>query len=134
MNRNCRSGFAIVMVALAACSSGGASQSTGTGTGTGSGNGTDGTCGDGGVICVLGTAFSPVDITISKNGSVTFTPKSAVAHNIVFDTPVAAGVTDVGAFGEASVSRTFTTAGTFPYHCTIHGGVGTGMHGTIKVQ
>ena len=132
MNKNCQLGFAIMMVALAACGGGGASNSTGTGTGTGtgSGGGTDSTCGDGGVICVLASSFSPVDITISKNGIATFTPKTAVAHNIVFDAPIAVGVTDVGAFGEASVSRTFTTTGTFSYHCTIHAG----MKGTIKVQ
>jgi plastocyanin len=28
----------------------------------------------------------------------------------------------------------FDQAGTYGYHCTIHGGVGTGMHGTVTVQ
>jgi plastocyanin len=30
----------------------------------------------------------------------------------------------------ATFSQTFTTAGTFPYHCNIH----SNMHGTITVQ
>ncbi|MEO5903679.1 MAG: plastocyanin/azurin family copper-binding protein [Gemmatimonadaceae bacterium] len=130
MKRTCKLGFAVVATILAACSGGGATDSTGNGSGSGPGPGTDNTCGDGGVICVLGNTFSPVNITISKNGSVTFTPKTAVSHNIVFDAPNALGVTDVGAFSGASVSRTFTETGTFPYHCTLHNG----MNGTIKVQ
>ena len=81
-----------------------------------------------------GNAFDPVDLTVAKNVAVKFTAKTTINHIIVFDTPVALGVTDIGAFSDGTVTRTFTTVGTFPYHCTIHGGVGTGMHGTIKVQ
>lgn len=132
MNRKCQIGFAIIVTALAACG-GGAGSTTGTTTGTGTGTGTGSCTAGDGVICVLGTTFNPVDITIAKNASVAFTWQAGV-HNIVFDAPLATGVADIGAFSDGSVSRTFTVVGTFPYHCTIHGGVGSGMHGTIKVQ
>ena len=134
MNRKCQMGFAVFAMFLAAC--GGGAASTGTGSGSGSGNGSgsgSGTC-DEGVVCVLGNTFNPVDLTVAKNASVTFSAKTTIVHNIVFDPPVASLVTDIGIFSEGNVSRTFTTVGTFPYHCTIHGGVGTGMHGSIKVQ
>lgn len=135
MKRKCLMIAAMLMTTLAACG-GGATSSTGTGTGTGNnGNGTgSGTCtAGGGTICVLAISFSPVDMTIAKNSSASWVWQQGV-HNIVFDAPLSPGVDDIGAFSEGTVSRTFTTAGTFAYHCTIHGGPGTGMHGTITVQ
>lgn len=141
MNTRRRLGLAIVVIAAIGCGGGGTS-STGTNTGGNSGGtntggnsgGTNNNCTAGdGTICVLSGSFNPVDITISKNTSVTFQEVAGV-HTIVFDAPFATGVSDIGAFSSGTVSRTFTEAGTFPYHCTIHGGAGTGMHGTIKVQ
>jgi plastocyanin len=84
-------------------------------------------------VCVLALVFDPVDLTTTKGTAVSFTAKTAITHNIVFDTPRAAGVDDIGIFSDGTVTRTFSTSGTFPYHCTIHGGVGTGMHGSIIV-
>jgi plastocyanin len=130
---------AVLVASLAACGGGGADNTTGTGNGNGNGNGTGTgtggcTAGDG-TICVQGTSFSPVDITISKNGTATWTEVVGV-HHIVFDGPPpgATAIADIGDFSQGSVNRTFVTAGTYPYHCTIHGGVGTGMHGTVVVQ
>lgn len=135
MIRKCTIIAAALIASLAACSSGGADKTTGTtGTGTGTGNGTGCTAGDG-TVCVLGTSFNPVDMTISKNASVTWSEVTGV-HHIVFDGPPtgATPITDIGDFSAGTVSRTFAQTGTFPYHCTIHGGVGTGMHGNIIVQ
>jgi plastocyanin len=126
----------IALIAAAGCGGGGGS-STGVDTGGntgGNGGNNNNTCTAGdGVICVLGTTFNPVDITIAKNGTVTFQEVSG-AHNIVFDAPLANGVSNIGDFSSGTAARTFSEVGTFPYHCTIHGGPGTGMHGTIKVQ
>ena len=133
MNVRRRAAIAAAFIGIAACGGGGGTSSTGvTGGTTGGTNNNSCTPGDG-TICVQGTTFSPVDITISKNGSVTF-QEVIGAHFIVFDPPVASGVANIGDFSSGTASRTFTEVGTFPYHCTIHGGVGTGMHGTIKVQ
>lgn len=134
MNVKCRTVTVVALIGIAACGGGG-TGSTGTNGGTGGTGGTGGnTCTPGdGTICVLSGSFNPVDITIAKNASVTFQEVQG-AHFIVFDAPLATGVSNVGDFSSGTASRTFTEIGTFPYHCTIHGGVGTGMHGTIKVQ
>ena len=73
------------------------------------------------------TAFSPNPLTISVGTTVTWmnqdkTAHTATSNNGAFDT----GTIAVG--GQAS--KQFTTAGSFPYHCTIH----PGMVATITVQ
>jgi plastocyanin len=62
-------------------------------------------------------AFSPSVIHVTVGGTVTWTNKDATAHT----------VTDLGdAFDSGSIaadatfSKTFATAGTFTYHCSIH--------------
>jgi plastocyanin len=72
-------------------------------------------------------AYSPNPITIVAGGSVTWMNNDTVTHTAtgntgLFDSgPIAAG----GQF-----TRTFSTTGSFPYHCTIH----PGMVGTVNVQ
>ncbi|MEO7363331.1 MAG: hypothetical protein ABI120_23555 [Gemmatimonadaceae bacterium] len=128
--------LAVASMGVAACGGGtGSTGTTGGPGGTGGSGGTGGntcTAGDG-TICVLSVSFNPVDITIAKNASVTFQEVQG-AHFIVFDAPLATGVSNIGDFSSGTASRSFSEVGTFPYHCTIHGGVGTGMHGSIKVQ
>jgi plastocyanin len=51
---------------------------------------------------------------------------TCVAHSILFDDGTASGSQSDGSW-----ARTFTTAGTYKYHCTIHGAA---MSGTITVQ
>jgi plastocyanin len=67
-------------------------------------------------------------ITWSWNtcGSDGYGGQTCVQHGILFDDGTASG-----AQSEGSWSRTFTTAGTYKYHCTIHGAA---MAGTIVVQ
>jgi plastocyanin len=65
-------------------------------------------------------AFSPNTLTINAGEVVTFAFGS-VAHNVAFDNPNAATPTDIGGLNtNTSIQRTFTTAGTYNYHCTIH--------------
>jgi hypothetical protein len=104
MIRKCTIIAAALIASLAGCSSGGADKTTGTtGTGTGTGNGTGCTAGDG-TVCVLGTSFNPVDMTISKNASVTWSEVTGV-HHIVFDGPPtgATPITDIGDFSAGTV-------------------------------
>jgi plastocyanin len=75
--------------------------------------------------------FHPSTLTINQGDTVTFTNAGGY-HNVVSDT---------GLFSSGSPSTStwtlqvpFNTAGTFGFHCQIHGGVGTGMAGTITVQ
>ena len=65
-------------------------------------------------------AFTPRQVTIGAGQSVTF-DFGAIAHNVIFDDRTAATPADiVGNNVNTSTTRTFTTAGTYNYHCNIH--------------
>ena len=73
-------------------------------------------------------AFNAPTVTIGVGGTVTWA-FGAVTHNVSFG--AGAGTpTGIGNTRSASVSRTFDTAGSFPYNCTLH----SGMSGTVIVQ
>jgi plastocyanin len=87
-------------------------------------------------VWMQNSAFNPASRTVSVGTMVTFRNKDGIAHTvtassvpgiaIMFDSGIIAGG---GAFQE-----TFTVAGTYEYYCAIHGGPGSGMHGTITVN
>lgn len=83
--------------------------------------------GDADIRATAGLQFLPGQLTISAGSSVTF-GFGAVVHTVVFD-QVAGRPADIGATSGAEVVRTFATAGSFPYHCTIH----PQMSGTVVV-
>ena len=64
-------------------------------------------------------AFSPATLSIKAGTQVVWTNTSDAAHTVTSDT---AGV--FGTTGNLNPNQTFmftfTTAGTFPYHCNIH--------------
>lgn len=75
---------------------------------------------------IVNFAFSPSTVNISVNDSVTWTWVGS-PHTTTSDT----GLWDSGVFGAGhTFSRTFTLAGSFPFHCTVH----PFMTGTIMVQ
>jgi plastocyanin len=127
-----------LIVTLAAC---GGSTGTGTyatSTTTGTTTGTTGGTGGGDnqnpppntINASPSLAFSPSTLTINAGDVVTFAFGS-VAHNVAFDNPNAATPTDIGGFNSnTSIGRTFTTSGTYTYHCTIH----PFMMGTVVVR
>jgi len=54
-----------------------------------------------------------------------------VAHTVTWNNqPAGASVTDIDQTQSANVSRNFTVAGTYTYHCSIHAN----MNGTVIVQ
>jgi plastocyanin len=63
--------------------------------------------------------FSPVPDTVAAGTPVTFQWSGGAQHNIHFDA-VPAPVDSVPTSNSGSASRTFTTPGTYSYHCTIH--------------
>ena len=74
--------------------------------------------------------FSPNPLRINSGEIVTFA-FGAVAHNVTFDSPGGDTPADIpGNNSSVSVQRTFATAGTYRFHCTIH----PGMAGSIVVQ
>ena len=77
-------------------------------------------------ITIVNFAFSPNTATINANDTVTWnwvgSPHSSTSDTAVWDS---------GIFSAPhTFSRTFTSAGTFPFHCTVH----PFMTGTITVQ
>ena len=73
------------------------------------------------------TAYSPNPVTVAVGGTVTWTNNDSVTHT---------SVANNGAFNSGTIapggsfSMTFPSAGSFPYHCSIH----PGMVGTVTVQ
>ncbi len=86
-----------------------------------------------GSISIQNFAFNPAAVTIPRTTKVTWTNLDATDHQIIND---ATGQAAQGALfmsnplpRGATYSFTFTTAGTYPYHCNIH----PSMKGTITV-
>jgi plastocyanin len=75
-----------------------------------------------------GDVFTPFQVTIPVGGAVRF-EFPARPHNVIFDRKTGAPQ-DIQSTANASVSRTFGVAGTFPYDCTLH----PGMSGEVIVR
>jgi plastocyanin len=77
-----------------------------------------------------GFSFTPATVNIHAGDTVTWRNAGGF-HNVQADD---------GSFASAqsssdwTFSHTYTTAGTFGYHCQIHGGPGVGMFGTVNVD
>ena len=77
-------------------------------------------------ISIINFAFTPSNVSINVNDSVTWTWVGS-PHTTTSDT----GLWDSGVFGTGhTFTRTFTSAGSFPFHCTVH----PFTTGTINVQ
>jgi chitinase len=71
--------------------------------------------------------FSPKAVTISVNDQVKWTWTGSAQHSSTSNT----GLWNSGLHGKgATFVNTFSSAGTFPYHCTVHAG----QLGTVTVQ
>jgi plastocyanin len=77
--------------------------------------------------------FSPSSVTIHPGDQVRWTWSSS-GHSTTSGSPgMPNGIWDSGILSQgASFTRTFNSAGTFPYYCTPHGGC-CGMVGTVTV-
>ncbi len=116
MSRITRIISASFIVALAACS--GAAGIYGGGGGGGGGNQNPPPANT--INASPNLVFSPGTLTINSGETVTYAFGS-VAHNVIFDTRNAATPDDItGNNANISVRRTFSTAGTYAYHCNIH--------------
>ncbi len=72
-------------------------------------------------------SFSPSSLTVTAGTTVVWENQEAVTHTATSNT----GVFESGNMGKNDkFSYTFTTVGTYPYHCKFHGG----MTGTIIVE
>jgi plastocyanin len=73
-------------------------------------------------------AFAPAAIVVSPGATVTWTNNDNTNHNVTFSSTSIASTTEFASGSKAVVMP--TTAGTYAYTCTLHGG----MNGTVKVQ
>jgi plastocyanin len=115
---------AAVLVMASAC---GGSSATAPAGGSGNTGGTGGNGGGGGSsnsIAVGDNFFNPGSTTVAVGTTVTWTFGTGTTHNVTFSDQGS------GDKNSGSYSRTFNTAGTYAYSCTIH----PGMNGTVVVQ
>lgn len=79
-------------------------------------------------VTVNSNFFSPADVSVTNGTTVTWQwASSGVDHNVTFDDGDHSPTQSSGTF-----ARTFSTPGTYSYHCTIH--VALGMRGTVTVS
>ena len=87
-------------------------------------------------ISVQNNMFTPGSKTVAVGSEVkwawnsctgdAYSGQTCVSHSVTFDDGATSPTQDQGTY-----SRTFNTAGTYNYHCSIHGAA---MAGTITVQ
>ena len=83
----------------------------------------------GSTVTTPNETFSPGTLSIAPGNTVTW-EISGATHNVTFTGPAPAGGNVPDTQAGSSVSRTFDSAGTYPYDCTRH----SGMSGTVVVE
>lgn len=79
-------------------------------------------------VAISGFAFNPAAIQVASGSVVTWTNNDNTNHNVTFSATTIGGTADF-ATGPKSLTMP-ATAGTYAYHCTIHGA----MTGTVEVK
>jgi plastocyanin len=79
-------------------------------------------------VGMTATSFNPPTVDITAAGTVTWNNGSGIEHNVTFDAP---SIADIPNHLSGTNARTFPTAGTFNYQCTIHGA---SMSGSVIVH
>lgn len=124
---------ALCISILSACGGGGGGSPAGPSStgGTGGNGGTGGTgntpC-PSGTICLRESSFDPTSLTVTRGSSVNFSNTSGIEHNVTFAS--GSGIQSIGNHTSGTNTRVFSTAGNFPFQCTLHAG----MNGQIVVQ
>jgi plastocyanin len=78
-------------------------------------------------VSIAGMAFSPASITTTTGTTVTWTNNDNMAHTVTAnDNSFDSGSISAG----GTFSKTFSTVGSFAYHCSIH----PSMTGTVVVK
>ena len=78
-------------------------------------------------VGISGFNFSPASVTVAVGDTVTWTNSDDVPHTATAD----GGAFDTGTLDNGGTNTvTFSTAGTFPYHCSVH----PQMTGTVVVE
>lgn len=78
-------------------------------------------------VAIKGFSFQPETLTIKVNDTVTWVNEDSMEHTITSDTGEEVNSLSLG--NRDTYVHTFETAGTYEYHCSIHGS----MKGTVIV-
>lgn len=117
----------LVLVVASACGGGGGGDGGSGGTPTSpSGGGTTTTPSTSNEIRVVDNSYSPSATTVAPGTTVTWTWGGTTAHDVQFDDGPRSSVQVSGTY-----QRAFAAAGSFPYHCSVHGSA---MSGTVTVR
>lgn len=115
--------FAIVIMAFAACSKSSSSNPAPTPQVTPRTNPPAATA----TVSIKNFAYAAPSVAIKTGGTVTWTNSDSTPHTVTDD----AGSFDSKSMAtNATFSQTFTTPGTYTYHCTFH----SSMTGTVVVS
>ena len=68
-------------------------------------------------VWIQGMTFNPATITVAAGTTITWTNKDAITHTVTSDTNL---FNSGNIVSNGTYSFTFPTAGTYPYHCSIH--------------
>ena len=131
MDRRILATIAGIALVISACSSSGASTAPAASVAAPAASAAGAACapasGSGTVaVSVKDFAFDPATITAKVGDTVTFSNTGAAPHTATLD---AGGCTTPTIQPGSSSGLTFSAAGSYPFHCTIH----PGMKGTITV-
>ena len=108
-------GGVILALALAACGS--ASTSSAPASAAASAAGPAASAAGGSAVQIKNFAFAPASLTVPVGSSVTWTNADTTGHTVTADD----GSFDSKELASGKTfSQTFSKAGTFAYHCTIH--------------
>jgi plastocyanin len=69
-------------------------------------------------VFIQNSAFNPSTITVAANTEITWTNNDGMPHTVTSDTGNELNSGNIPASG--TWSHTFTAAGNYKYHCTIH--------------
>jgi len=83
----------------------------------------------GSTVSIVSFGFMPASLTVKVGTKVTWTNTATIAHTTTSDSGSAVSWDSSALNPNGTFSFTFTTAGTYTYHCAIH----PSMQGTIIV-
>lgn len=86
-----------------------------------------------GDVQLLATSFNPQNLSVESGEEVVWVNALEEAHTITPDGHTEWARHVVPRTRGHTFSAVMDEAGSFPYHCEIHGAPGSGMHGTITV-
>ena len=121
----------LLLLSLVACSSSSSTRTAASPSSSTSGGSASGasTAGASARITIHNFAFSPATLTVTPGEVVTVVNQDSTAHTVTATGAKAFDTGDVGP-GDTVAFKAPTTAGSYPYICTIH----QFMHGTLIVR